>query len=113
MRRRSRSPAALPQLPVRPRPEGLLIRDGGRRQDCRTTWLSRAKVEALALAEYRRGRASTYWLTMSEAAKGVGLGQQRIYQLDLPTWRACNGAQPLQKHRARRVSYRWRGTAGR
>jgi hypothetical protein len=39
---------------------GLLTRDGGRRQDSRTTWLRRTEVEALALAEYRRGRASTY-----------------------------------------------------
>jgi hypothetical protein len=70
---------------------GSLRREGGTSQTTRSTWLSRAEVEALALREYRRGRESTYWLTMSQAAEALGVARQHVYQMNLPTRQAGNG----------------------
>jgi hypothetical protein len=48
------------------------------------------QVEALASVGRRWGRNSSFWLTMSQAAKAQGLGCQRVYRLELPTRRAGN-----------------------
>lgn len=71
--------------------EGVLSREGGRRQDSRATWLSRVEVENLALQEYRRGRRTGYWLTVAEAAEELGVARQHAYRLDLQVRVAANG----------------------
>lgn len=75
---------------------GQLTRMGGRPQDSLTTRLSRYECEDLALAGYRVGRKSAYWLTMSEAAIALGIARQHAYKARtagrLPAFEAANGA---------------------
>lgn len=62
--------------------EGRLSRDGGRPGQAWTTFLSRAEVEALAIAEYSPHRRTDYWMKVNEAAKaleGVGADGPRPY----------------------------------
>lgn len=74
---------------------GALSRVGGTRSDVFKTWLSRRECEQLALNGYRRGHATDYWLTMTEAAKMLGIARQNAHQARtvgrLPAQRTHNG----------------------
>lgn len=47
---------------------GVLSRMGGQRSDVYSTFLSRSECEALAVAAYRRGQASSYWMTLTQVS---------------------------------------------
>ena len=52
--------------------QGRLSRTGGTPRTALATWLSRAECEELALQQYRRGRASDYWLTIAAPRWATG-----------------------------------------
>jgi len=52
--------------------------------------LSRTEVEALALAEYVRGKSTGYWLTFRQAARALGVSGLTV-PTRVPTREAGNG----------------------
>lgn len=58
---------------------GVLRRDGGHPWDVYTTWLSRSECESLALAQYRRGQPSGYWMTMTQVAELAGISRANVH----------------------------------
>jgi len=84
--------------------QGRLSREGGTRQQSRSTFLSRTEVEALAIAEYHPRRGTDYWMTVAEAANLLWVSDQTVRNR-LPTFRPSNRLLLVRRHDVLRARF--------